>query len=101
MYRIVHVLLGFLPMLTQAELGSHLKPDLGIPAPENFESVVAPDGSGLPVGSGSVKKGKQLYMTHCASCHGVDGKLAGNAIAGGVGSLTGSKPVKTVGSFWP
>ena len=87
--------------VVQAELGSHIKIRLGVAAPENFESVAAPDGSGLPIGSGSVTEGKALYINQCAACHGLDGKLAGNAIAGGVGTLAGDRPFKTVGSYWP
>lgn len=87
--------------IAQAELGIHLQPGLGVAAPEDFESVVAPDGSGLPPGNGSVAEGKKLYMTHCAACHGLDGKLASNQIAGGVGTLTSKRPYKTVGSYWP
>jgi S-disulfanyl-L-cysteine oxidoreductase SoxD len=87
--------------VVQAELGSHIKIRLGVAAPKNFESVAAPDGSGLPTGNGSATEGKVLYMKQCAGCHGLDGKLAGNAIAGGVGTLTGDRPFKTVGSYWP
>ena len=39
---------------------------------------IRPDGQGLPPGKGTVKQGEQLYMTHCAACHGHDGQ-------GGVG----------------
>jgi cytochrome c len=38
----------------------------------------------------------------CVACHGVklEGGL-GPALAGGVGSLTTDKPLKTIGSYWP
>ena len=85
----------------QAELGEHLQISLGKPAAQDFEAVVAPDGSGAPPGAGSVGAGKELYERHCTACHGLDGKLPGNAIAGGIGSLTTSRPNKTVGSYWP
>ncbi len=86
---------------SRAELGLHLQQHLGSPAPTGFESVVAPDGTGAPPGSGSVSEGKVLYEKFCASCHGLDGQIQGNAIAGGIGSLTTNRPYKTVGSYWP
>ena len=93
-------LLSF-PLSAWAELGLHLQPALGKPAPHGFEAVVAPDGSGAPAGEGTAEIGRPLYDAHCAACHGLDGKLAGNAIAGGIGSLRSAKPNKTVGSYWP
>ena len=36
----------------QAELGHRLLPALGVSAATDYESVVASDGSGLPLGSG-------------------------------------------------
>jgi len=94
-------LLLLLPPVTRAELGLDLKPMLGTPAPANFESVVMPDGRGLPAGSGTVTEGKQLYMMQCAACHGIDGTQKGNVIAGGQGTLATARPIKTVGSYWP
>ena len=93
-------LLSF-PLSAWAELGLHLQPALGKPAPHGFEAVVAPDGSGAPAGEGTAEIGRPLYDAHCAACHGLDGKLAGNAIAGGIGSLRSARPNKTVGSYWP
>ena len=63
--------------------------------------MVATDGSGLPAGSGAVTKGKELYDAQCAACHGFDGRLRGNALAGGEGTLASSNALKTVGSYWP
>jgi S-disulfanyl-L-cysteine oxidoreductase SoxD len=63
---------------------------------------VLPDGRGLPPGSGTVKTGREVYSRHCASCHGATGvEGPSNALAGGQGSLVSSRPIKTVGSFWP
>ena len=31
---------------------------------------IAPDGTGLPAGSGTVAQGKELYAAACADCHG-------------------------------
>jgi hypothetical protein len=82
-------------------LGHNLKPDLGQPAPNYKGTIVSPDGSGLPKGRGSVAEGKLIYASRCADCHGEDGRLAANPLVGGMGSLASSKPLKTVGSYWP
>ncbi|MFN7919635.1 MAG: c-type cytochrome [Bryobacteraceae bacterium] len=63
---------------------------------------VAPDGKGLPAGSGTAVQGRELFAARCAKCHGE--KAAGDvgpALVGGQGTLATAKPVKTVGSFWP
>ena len=85
----------------QAELGHRLLPALGVNAATDYESVVASDGSGLPLGSGSVIVGKEIYGTQCAACHGLDGRMRGNALAGGEGTLASTNALKTVGSYWP
>ena len=63
---------------------------------------VRPDGQGLPAGQGSVEDGEMLYEDQCAECHGSFGEGVGRfpVLAGGEGSLTDSRPGKTVGSFW-
>ena len=64
---------------------------------------VAPDGSGLPVGHGTVAQGRDIYQMLCASCHGDRGQGVGPypALVGGQGTLASKKPVVTVGSYWP
>jgi cytochrome c len=64
---------------------------------------IRPDGQGLPPGKGTVKNGEQLYMTHCAACHGEFGESAGRwpIISGGNGTLASHDPVKSIGSYWP
>lgn len=63
---------------------------------------VAPDGKNLPAGSGSVKHGREVYMTQCAACHGPKGEGGlGDRLSGGIGTLASPKPVRTVGSYWP
>ena len=63
---------------------------------------ITPDGAGLPEGSGSVAQGQMVYINHCLRCHGLDGQgNPADRLVGGVGSLTSTKPVKTVGSYWP
>ena len=65
-------------------------------------SAIAPDGGGLPQGSGTVAAGREVFMAACARCHGdkATGDI-GPALVGGQGTLNTAKPLKTVGSFWP
>ena len=72
---------------------------------------VAPDGQGLPPGSGDATKGAALYSAQCASCHGAKGEGAPGNPPGPV--LVGREPregfnfgndpklVRTVGNYWP
>lgn len=64
---------------------------------------VRPDGQGLPIGQGSVIEGEDIYVGNCAMCHGDFGEGVGRwpVLAGGQGSLTSDRPVKTIGSYWP
>lgn len=68
-----------------------------------WDVSVEPDGTGLPPGSGDVLTGEDLWVDNCAACHGDFGEGAGAfpVIAGGIGTLTAARPVKTVGSYWP
>ncbi|MCB1397800.1 MAG: c-type cytochrome [Rhodobacter sp.] len=68
-----------------------------------WDIAVEPDGTGLPEGSGDVFTGEDLWVENCAMCHGDFGEGAGAypVIAGGEGTLTNRRPVKTVGSYWP
>ena len=95
------VLLASCTSLAAAELGHHFEPSLGQPAPQGFESVASPDGTGLPPGEGSVAEGAALYAQHCMACHGADGRQPGNALVGGRGTLASEHPARTVGSYWP
>ncbi len=63
---------------------------------------VAPDGTGLPPGSGSVAEGAAIFAATCAACHGAKGEGGPQVrLVGGRGTLRSAKPVKTVGSYWP
>ena len=63
---------------------------------------VAPDGRGLPAGSGDVATGARVFAAQCAACHGTQGQgLLGDALVGGRGTLASAKPKRTVGSYWP
>lgn len=63
---------------------------------------VSADGRGLPNGSGSAPRGKDVYLQNCAACHGVAGEGGiGPRLVGGQGSLSSANPIKTIGSYWP
>lgn len=64
---------------------------------------VRPDGLGLPQGRGTVEQGEEIFTAKCAVCHGDFGEAVGRwpVLAGGQGSLTNARPVKTIGSYWP
>lgn len=64
---------------------------------------VRPDGKGLPEGSGTVAQGEAVFEEKCASCHGdfAEGVDRWPPLAGGFGTLSSDRPVKTVGSYWP
>ncbi|RZS86631.1 c-type cytochrome [Pigmentiphaga kullae] len=102
---IIAAALGFCAALAPAasqagyeNLGRHLsKEELA-----GWDIDVSVDGKGLPRGKGTVAQGEKVYQAMCVACHGVklEGGL-GPALAGGVGSLTTDKPLKTIGSYWP
>lgn len=64
---------------------------------------VRPDGTGLPVGSGDVLVGEEVFADKCASCHGDFAEGVDNwpKLAGGADTLDHEDPLKTVGSYWP
>lgn len=75
------------------------------PTPEEVRSLgaaIAPDGTGLPAGSGTVAAGREVFAAQCARCHGpkAEGDV-GPVLVGGQGTLKTPRPLKTVGSFWP
>jgi len=80
---------------------------LGRPAlPEEikaWDTAVRPDGKNLPIGKGTVKQGDDIFQANCAVCHGEFGQGVGRwpELAGGQGSLTSDRPLKTIGSYWP
>jgi len=75
------------------------------PTPEEIRelgSAIAPDGTGLPAGSGTVAAGREIFAAQCARCHGPNGEGdIGARLVGGQGTLATRRPLKTVGSFWP
>lgn len=64
---------------------------------------VAPDGTGLPPGSGTAADGEMIFSENCAACHGEFAEGVGNwpKLAGGDDTLDHDDPLKTVGSYWP
>lgn len=100
------------PLLTARSLDT-------IPAPARFgfgrpattaeltrlDIDVRPDGNGLPAGAGTAVRGKAIFATKCAACHGAGG-------TGGLGgalvttpmtttAVAGKRPDKTIGNYWP
>jgi cytochrome c len=75
------------------------------PSPDDLKKVdieILPDGRGLPAGSGTAARGKEVYAQRCSTCHGPTGKEGPqDVLVGGKGSLATPKPLKTVGSYWP
>lgn len=83
-------------------------PDLGHPVDETdlapWDLSVPPDGHNLPAGAGTAREGAKVFQNRCAACHGETGRENETGLAplaGGIGSLSGPMPVKTVGSYWP
>jgi cytochrome c len=80
---------------------------IGRPAtPEEIKTrniSVAPDGTGLPPGHGTVEQGREIYNSRCALCHGDRGQGIDSypTLVGGRGTLASKKPELTVGSYWP
>ena len=75
------------------------------PTPEQIRDLgaaIAPDGTGLPEGSGTVAAGREVFAARCSKCHGEKGEGGvGPVLVGGQGTLATAKPLKTVGSYWP
>jgi len=94
-------LVGMVPALAQS--GTY-----GVgrtPAPAEILAwgpIIGPNGEGLPPGGATAAEGKRVYQLHCARCHGASGTEGpDDRLAGGLGSLAGESPVRTVGSYWP
>ncbi|WP_310318137.1 c-type cytochrome [Paraburkholderia terricola] len=80
--------------------------DIGTPLTDSqlaaWNIDVAPDGRGLPAGSGDVATGARVFAAQCAACHGARGEGGlGDPLVGGHGTLASAKPKRTVGSYWP
>ncbi len=97
------VALGLIGMAAAlADDGPGLGEELTAGQLEAVDFTIMPDGDGLPAGSGDAITGRDVYNLNCLACHGENGSGGVNdALSGGHGSLTGPRPQKTVGSFWP
>jgi mono/diheme cytochrome c family protein len=100
------ILLSAAALLLFAPLCEAQHPNLGRPlTPEEISKLditVAPDGDGLPPGSGSVSTGAKVYAEKCQGCHGAKGQGGPmDQLTGGVGTIASDKPVKTPVSYWP
>jgi len=68
---------------------------------------VAPNGAGLPAGSGTAAQGAPIYAASCASCHGANGEGQGaypQLIGGPKGQVDFASDYKiprTIGNYWP
>lgn len=69
---------------------------------QEWDLIVMPDGTGLPVGQGSAEQGRAVYEQQCAACHGATGLGMPSvpALANDASSQTGAL-VRTVGNYWP
>lgn len=81
-------------------------PNLGVEAtPEQVAAwslTILPDGTGLPEGSGTPEAGAKIYAEKCIACHGKTGTEGPNdKLVGGHGTISGDRPMRTVGSYWP
>jgi S-disulfanyl-L-cysteine oxidoreductase SoxD len=98
---IVLWLAGAIPLAAQSPTYSVGRP----PTPEEIRALgiaIAPDGEGLPEGSGSVAAGREVFAAQCSRCHGPNGEGGvGATLVGGQGTLRSARPLKTVGSYWP
>ena len=97
-----------LALVSNANADTDAKTAYGIGTPLTQQDVaawsidVAPDGRGLPAGSGDVLTGAHIFAAQCAACHGAQGQgLIGDALVGGQGTLATAKPKRTIGSYWP
>src|SRR5262245_18234112 len=69
-----------------------------------WDISIAPDGVGLPPGSGTPAQGATIYAERgCALCHGDKGSggPSGPLVGGGPLNSTDRDPVKLIGNYWP
>jgi mono/diheme cytochrome c family protein len=97
-----------LVVLAGATMVAAQSPKYGVGQPATPEQIrdlgvaIAPDGTGLPEGSGTVDAGREVFKARCSRCHGEKaGGGTGPILVGGQGTLATAKPLKTVGSYWP
>ena len=99
---------AFVVLLCAFASGARAQSIYGIGRPATAAEIagwnidIGPDGSNLPAGRGSVSQGRDVFAQQCASCHGEKGEGGiGDRLVGGQGTIATSKPIRTVGSYWP
>src|SRR5215468_9044045 len=107
MWRCSAILAILIVALTTIPLSAQ-SPTFGVGRPATPDEIsdliaaIAPDGTGLPEGSGTAAAGREVFEMQCARCHGTRAQGdVGPALVGGQGTLATARPLKTVGSFWP
>ncbi len=95
-----------MPAVAASPLGAAATPALGrVATPEEaagWVGGITPDGRGLPEGHGTAEEGEPVYVANCVRCHGLEGQgEPADRLVGGVGTLAGPRPIRTVGSYWP
>ncbi|MGI9211833.1 MAG: c-type cytochrome [Methylococcaceae bacterium] len=106
MRKCVMVLVLVAGMAHETALAASMEgPKLGVPATSRQiaerDISVFPDGTGLPLGTGTVAQGQVVYETQCAFCHGPKGIGGSAEELVGRGRLDGPTPDKSVGNYWP
>ena len=99
---------AFMYLLSASASSAQAQGTYGIGRPATAAEIagwnidIGRDGSNLPAGSGSVSQGRDVFAQQCASCHGEKGEGGiGDRLVGGQGTIGTSKPIRTVGSYWP
>lgn len=93
-------------LATTASLSLAETPHLGKPLDEaaiaNWDISILPDGTGLPIGSGTSAQGAAIFAEKCSACHGDNAKGGAAAALVDDRKLAGiSASQKTIKNFWP
>jgi cytochrome c len=92
MVRRLQVVLPAVFVLASAVVAAADQPGLGKPVSEAdlalWDISIAPDGKGLPPGSGTAAQGAAIFAQKCEACHGKDG-------AGGANAMLANPPGKS------
>ena len=100
--RIVLVLGSLVAAATVAQESPNLGVEATAEQVAGWAISIQPDGTGLPLGSGTAVDGAAIYASQCIACHGEEGTGGPNdPLVGGHGTLASDSPVRTVGSYWP